>query len=227
MELSRNGAKAVLRLNTSPKIPADLQAEVRSISAVGEQYVELRPRTNSGPYLHNGSVIAKRDTTIPQAVGPMLDQVSALINSIPKDKLSALLDESFKGFNGAGYDLGSLVDSSSKLSGDLDGVGDQRQRSSKTPGRFSIRRPRPPTPFGCGHGASPASRSGRDKRSTGAHAASARAPRGPRGLSPAQSDQTDTADTIGFVPRCRLRGICLHATDVDRTWGKGVDVRGR
>ena len=88
VELTDNGAKAVLRLNTSPKIPADLQADVRSISAVGEQYVDLRPRTDSPPYLHDGSVIAMRNTTIPQPVGPMLDQVSALINSIPKDKLS-------------------------------------------------------------------------------------------------------------------------------------------
>jgi len=124
VELTANGAKAVMRLNNSPKIPADLQADVRSISAVGEQYVDLRPRTDSPPYLHDGSVIAMRNTTIPQAVGPMLDQVSALINSIPKDKLSALLDESFKGFNGAGYDLSSLADTSSKLSGDLNRVGD-------------------------------------------------------------------------------------------------------
>src|SRR6201996_3492343 len=119
VSLTPNGAKATLSLGTSPKIPADLQAEVRSVSAVGEQYVDLRPRTDSPPYLHNGSVIAMRNTTIPQAVGPMLDQVSALINSIPNDKLSALLDESFKGFNGAGYDLSSLADTSSKLSGDL------------------------------------------------------------------------------------------------------------
>jgi phospholipid/cholesterol/gamma-HCH transport system substrate-binding protein len=124
VELTGDGAKAVLRLNTSPKIPSDLEADVRSISAVGEQYVDLRPRTDSGPYLHNGSVIAMRNTTIPQAVGPMLDQVSSLIGSIPKDKLSALLDESFKGFNGAGYDLSSLADTSSKLSGDLNRVGD-------------------------------------------------------------------------------------------------------
>jgi phospholipid/cholesterol/gamma-HCH transport system substrate-binding protein len=122
--LTRDGAKAVLRLNTSPKIPTDLHADVRSISAVGEQYVDLRPRTDSGPYLHNGSVIAKRDTTLPQAVGPMLDQVSSLVASIPKDKLSALLDESFKGFNGAGYDLSSLTDSLSKLSRDFNRVGD-------------------------------------------------------------------------------------------------------
>jgi phospholipid/cholesterol/gamma-HCH transport system substrate-binding protein len=124
VQLTRDGAKAVLSLNSSAKIPANLQADVRSISAVGEQYVDLRPRTDSGPYLRNGSVIAKRDTTIPQDVGPLLDQSSALINSIPKDKLSALLDESFKGFNGAGYDLSSLADSSARLSGDLNRVGD-------------------------------------------------------------------------------------------------------
>jgi phospholipid/cholesterol/gamma-HCH transport system substrate-binding protein len=124
LQLTRDGAKAVLSLNSSAKIPANLQADVRSISAVGEQYVDLRPRTDSGPYLHNGSIIAKRDATIPQDVGPLLDQTSALINSIPKDKLSALLDESFKGFNGAGYDLGSLSDSAAKVSGDLNRVGD-------------------------------------------------------------------------------------------------------
>jgi phospholipid/cholesterol/gamma-HCH transport system substrate-binding protein len=123
--LTDTGAKATLRLNTSPKIPADLQAEVRSVSAVGEQYVDLRPRTNSGPYLRDGSVIPASATTIPQAVGPMLDQVSALISSIPKDRLSDLLDESYKGLNGAGYDLSSLADSSSRILGDINGVSDQ------------------------------------------------------------------------------------------------------
>jgi phospholipid/cholesterol/gamma-HCH transport system substrate-binding protein len=123
--LSADGAKATLSLDSSQEIPADLQAEVRSISAVGEQYVDLRPRTDTGPYLTDGSVIPVRDTTIPQATGPMLDQVSALITSIPKDKLSGLIDESFNGFSGAGYDLGSLFDSSAKVAGDLNGVADR------------------------------------------------------------------------------------------------------
>jgi phospholipid/cholesterol/gamma-HCH transport system substrate-binding protein len=123
--LTSTGAKATLSLGSSPKIPADLQAEVRSISAVGEQYVDLRPRTNSPPYLHNGSVIALADATIPEPVGRLLDQTRALLNSIPKGKLGALLDESFKAFNGAGYDFGSLLDSSAQLSGDLNGVADR------------------------------------------------------------------------------------------------------
>jgi virulence factor Mce-like protein len=123
--LTSRGTKATLSLGSSPKIPADLQAEVRSISAVGEQYVDLRPRTNSPPYLHDGSVIDAGDATIPQPVGPLLDQTRALLNSIPKGKLGALLDESFKAFNGAGYDFGSLLDSSAQLSGDLNGVADR------------------------------------------------------------------------------------------------------
>jgi phospholipid/cholesterol/gamma-HCH transport system substrate-binding protein len=125
VDLTPTGATATLTINTSPKVPANLQADVRSISAVGEQYVDLRPRTDSGPYLTEGSVIPVQDTTIPQAVGPMLDQVNSLIKSIPGDRLSDLLDESYKGFNGAGDDLASLFDSSSKLSGDLNGVADR------------------------------------------------------------------------------------------------------
>ena len=122
--LTSNGAKATLSLGTSPKIPANLEAKVLSVSAVGEQYVDLQPRTDSAPYLHNGSVIAMRDTTIPQAVGPMLDQVSALVKSLPKNKIGQLLDESFQAFNGAGYDFGSLADSASRISADANAVSD-------------------------------------------------------------------------------------------------------
>jgi virulence factor Mce-like protein len=125
VKLTKDGAEAKLTLDKSPKIPADLQADVRSVSAVGEQYVDLRPRTDSGPYLRDGSVITKDNTTIPQQVGPMLDQVSKLVDSIPGNRLSDLLDESFKGLNGAGDDFGSLLDSSANITDYLNDVSDQ------------------------------------------------------------------------------------------------------
>src|SRR6516165_5175147 len=132
--LTPTGAKATLSLNSSPKVPADLTANVLSVSAVGEQYVDLRPKTDSPPYLHDGSVIAVRDTTIPQPVGPMLDQVSALVGSIPKTKLGQLLDETFQGFNGTGYDLGSLIDSSATVSRDANGVVDRTRALTEDTG---------------------------------------------------------------------------------------------
>lgn len=118
------GAIATLSLATSPKVPSNLRAQVHSMSAIGEQYVDLQPRTDTGPYLRDGSVILLRDATIPQSVGPMINQANALIASIPKDKLNALLEEMFKGFNGAGYDVGSLFDSSSRVVGGLNDVAD-------------------------------------------------------------------------------------------------------
>jgi phospholipid/cholesterol/gamma-HCH transport system substrate-binding protein len=125
VSLTAKGAKATLSLSSSPEIPANLQADVLSVSAVGEQYVDLRPRTDAGPYLHDGSVIAMHDTTIPQAVGPMLDQVSALVKSLPKNKIGQLLDETFEAFNGAGYDLGSLTESASRISADSNKIVDR------------------------------------------------------------------------------------------------------
>ena len=48
----------------------------------------------------------------------MLDQLGALVESVPEDKLSDMLDESFHAFNGAGYNLGSLIDSGSGIAAD-------------------------------------------------------------------------------------------------------------
>lgn len=123
---TREGATATLSLNTSPRIPVDLHAAVLSVSAVGEQYVDLQPVADSSPFLEDGATIPVDRTSIPQAVGPMLDQVSALVGSIPTEKISPLLDETFRAFNGgAGYDFGSLLDSSSRVIGDVNGVADQ------------------------------------------------------------------------------------------------------
>ncbi|MCV7427359.1 MCE family protein [Mycobacterium montefiorense] len=134
--LTPTGAKATLSLDTSPKVPADLTAAVLSVSAVGEQYVDLQPKTDSPPYLHDGSVISARNSTIPQAVGPMLEQLNALVGSIPKNKLGQLLDETFQGFNGSGYDLGSLIDSSKTLSRDANGVVDRTIALTEDTGPF-------------------------------------------------------------------------------------------
>ena len=55
----------------------------------------------------------------------MLDQVSTLVDSIPGDRISDLLDETFKAFNGAGPDFRSLIDSGATLTEQLNSVSDQ------------------------------------------------------------------------------------------------------
>ena len=47
VRLTDTGVAAVLSLDSNVKIPADVEAEVHSVSAVGEQYVQLAPTQRS------------------------------------------------------------------------------------------------------------------------------------------------------------------------------------
>ena len=43
---------------------------------MGEQYVDLQPQTDRGPYLHDGSQIAPADTRTPLPTEPLLGDSS-------------------------------------------------------------------------------------------------------------------------------------------------------
>lgn len=110
-----NGARARLSLESGIDVSSDTEAEVRSVSAVGEQYVNLVPRTADGPYLADGSVIEVEKTSRTEEVGPTLDQLEATLASIGPEKLSTVLDESFTALDGAGPDLRALIDGASSV----------------------------------------------------------------------------------------------------------------
>lgn len=65
VRLSNSGVDAVLSLQSSVKIPADLDAQIHSQTAVGELFVELVPRTGDSPPLKNGDVISADRTSVP------------------------------------------------------------------------------------------------------------------------------------------------------------------
>ncbi len=109
--LSSEGVNAKMSIDSSFKIPSDVDAQVKSVSAVGEQYVDLIPRSSDGPNLADGDVVAVDRTSVPQDVGPMLDQADVLVKSISDTRLETVVDESFKAFNGSGPDLQRLIDS--------------------------------------------------------------------------------------------------------------------
>jgi len=61
VDLTDTGVDAVLSLRSDIPVPSNLEAEVHSTSAVGEQYVALLPR-GGGPTLKNGSRTAMSST---------------------------------------------------------------------------------------------------------------------------------------------------------------------
>ena len=73
VRLTNTGVAAVLQLKSGIDIPAgDLTAEVHSVSAVGEQYIELSPHTAKGPSLKEGDVIPADRTSVPPNINSLL-----------------------------------------------------------------------------------------------------------------------------------------------------------
>jgi phospholipid/cholesterol/gamma-HCH transport system substrate-binding protein len=108
--LSDDGVDVVLDLNQYD-IPADIDAVVANRSAVGEQYVDLRPNRPDGPTLHQGSVIPQRATKVPLPVQTLLTNIDSLVQSVPADKLTTLVDELDTATHGTTTDLQTLLDS--------------------------------------------------------------------------------------------------------------------
>ncbi|MFF2848115.1 MlaD family protein [Streptomyces sp. NPDC058001] len=112
--LTSDGVVAELRIKKSaPRIPDDAKAVVASLSAVGEQYIDLRPSRSDGPYLADGSRIDVTSATVPSPVTDVLTSIDDLTTSVPLDSLRTVVDEFGKAFEGHGEDLQILMDNGS------------------------------------------------------------------------------------------------------------------
>ncbi|GAB2653888.1 MCE family protein [Nocardia goodfellowii] len=114
--LTPDGVEAKLSIDSDQKIPLDVVAWVRSVSAIGEQYVDLVPADDpKGGNLSDGAVIAQDRTRLPQDVGALLDQTDKLLSTVADTRLRQVIDEAFHAFNGAGPDLQRFLDSAALL----------------------------------------------------------------------------------------------------------------
>jgi phospholipid/cholesterol/gamma-HCH transport system substrate-binding protein len=109
VEPTENGARAEMSIDNRFKIPVDASANVHSVSAIGEQYLDLVSTGNPGQYLSSGQTIT--DSTVPSEVGPALDAANQGLAVLPKEKIDGLLTETANAVGGLGPALQRLVDS--------------------------------------------------------------------------------------------------------------------
>lgn len=116
MRLDDQGVAVDLDIDSgSPSIPADTQAVVADRSAVGEQYVDLRPNHETGPYLQNGSVIQRDKTSLPVTPDTVLTNLDKFVSSVDPSSLRTVVDETYDAFAGTGPDLQQLLDTAGSL----------------------------------------------------------------------------------------------------------------
>jgi phospholipid/cholesterol/gamma-HCH transport system substrate-binding protein len=119
VDVTRDGVRAVLSLDSGIAIPSDVTAAVHSRSAVGEQFLELTPHSgtasNTGPKLRDGSVIPVGRVQVPVDIGFLLDATNRALQAIPQDNLHTVVDEASRAVAGLGPELSRLVDGSTAL----------------------------------------------------------------------------------------------------------------
>lgn len=107
--LTEDGVDVELEIeNDWDEIPQDTIALVGNRSAVGEQYVELQPQTDDGPYLEEGSEID--DVATPIATEQLLGNLSETVGSVDREALATTIRELGAAFAGTGEDLQQIID---------------------------------------------------------------------------------------------------------------------
>ena len=115
VKITPDGVAATLSLKSGIDIPSDVKAEVHSVSAVGEQYVELIPRSANGAPLKDGDVIPVSDTSVPPDINSLLDSANSGLEAIPGDSLTTVVNESYTAVGGLGPELSRIVKGSTSL----------------------------------------------------------------------------------------------------------------
>ena len=132
VEPTETGARATLSIGDKYKVPVDASANVHSVTAVGEQYIDLVSTGTPDQYFKAGQTITK--STIPVAVGPALDAANDALAAIPAGKLPNLLDETAQAVGGLGPTLQALVENTNSFVGALnENIGDINDLVDNTP----------------------------------------------------------------------------------------------
>jgi phospholipid/cholesterol/gamma-HCH transport system substrate-binding protein len=119
VDLTTTGVRVKMSLENGTAIPINSTAAIHSVSAVGEQYVEIDPPKSgaSSNALAEGATIPVARTTYPVDISTVLHNVSSLVNSLPSGDLASLLAETSTALNGQITNAHTILDGATSLVG--------------------------------------------------------------------------------------------------------------
>jgi phospholipid/cholesterol/gamma-HCH transport system substrate-binding protein len=109
LQLTATNVRTKIAINPSAKIPADSEANVKQLSAVGEQYLDLVPGDGAGGWLHQGSVIPVERTSVPTSIDTALIDFSLLLRSVNAEDVRTFNQFLASGVTDTGDALRSVI----------------------------------------------------------------------------------------------------------------------
>jgi phospholipid/cholesterol/gamma-HCH transport system substrate-binding protein len=121
-------AGKVTRIDTSPgtatiyfyvggqyQVPVDSDVRLENLSALGESYIELEPRSSGGPIFRDGQRIAPKANNQPASISELGTSVVRVLNQLDPHQLSRVVGEADTALPDPGIVLPNLARASSLL----------------------------------------------------------------------------------------------------------------
>ncbi|KRB75842.1 hypothetical protein ASE01_12340 [Nocardioides sp. Root190] len=125
---AESGVLATVAITSGADIPKDSVVKVRSLSPVGEQYLDFQPAKVGGPFLASGDTIPAESTDLPKSLSSTVVAVNNVLRQIDDKKLRIVLGELSTGLKGTGEDLGQILDQGTAILDTLDAVWPETDR---------------------------------------------------------------------------------------------------
>jgi phospholipid/cholesterol/gamma-HCH transport system substrate-binding protein len=93
VESSASDATIDFYVDGGQRIPADSDVRLENLSALGETYIGLLPRTEHGPLLKDGQRIAAEAVTVPPSISELATDVVRVLNQLDPDQLKRIVGE--------------------------------------------------------------------------------------------------------------------------------------
>lgn len=121
LRIAPHGVDAEVSLRSGIKIPAAAAVRVSGLSAAGEQYIDFDGGTDTGPYLHDGSVVTLGTATIPVTLAELLANADGALAQVNTGKLELIKKELSLSTDGP-RKLADIIDGGTFLLSTLDSV---------------------------------------------------------------------------------------------------------
>jgi len=122
VKLTTAGIRATLHIENDIPIPRDTDVVVSNLSAVGEQYVDFRPRTAAGPFLTDGATIRAGASSLPVPTWQVLAHSQQLLSRVDTDDLQTITHEVNAIFGSGDANLPGLLDEVERTLGVLERI---------------------------------------------------------------------------------------------------------
>ncbi|MFI5776739.1 MlaD family protein [Nocardia sp. NPDC051570] len=90
LRVRADGVTAEATISAAYRIPRGSRVVVESLSAAGEEYVDLRPSSAAGPYVGDGTTFTRESISVPPDLGAVVGSVDGLLRGIDPADVASL-----------------------------------------------------------------------------------------------------------------------------------------